>query len=165
MVKLRLNREFLLRHTFSLLVFLALGGWFAFDASVRYPRTDARELYMTIEKSAPPDGFDLKSFKEQKMRTQLILALVTLVAATGIGLHLLSVSRLAFSFDDDSFEYGTVKYSYSDVSKVDVSKWSSKGILSFYARDKKIALDAWHHSGVKEFYEKLNSRVDFSAKI
>ena len=164
-MKLRLNREFLLRHSFSLLVFLALGGWFAFDAYVRYPRTDARELYMSIEKSAPPEGFDLPAFKTQKTQTQSILALLTLAAAAGVGLHLLLVARFAFKFSDDAFMCGTKSFSYADVSRVDSSKWSRKGILVLYAGGRKIVLDSWHHSGVKEFYEKLKSRVDISDKI
>ncbi len=164
-VKLHLNREFLLRHVFSLLVFLALGGWFAFDAYVRYPRTDARELYTSIEKSAPPEGLDLPAFKKQKTQTQSILALLTLAAAAGVGLHLLMVARFAFSFSDDSFSCGAESFSYSDVSKVDSTRWSAKGILVVYAGGRKMALDSWHHSGVKEFYEILKSRVDISDNI
>ena len=35
MTTLKLNREFLVRHLFALVVFAALGGWFGSDAFVR----------------------------------------------------------------------------------------------------------------------------------
>lgn len=153
-MKLKINKEFLLRHLFSLAVFVVLGGWFGFDAFIRYPRTNERDLYVSIEKSEPHDKVDLKSFKAQKIETQRLFTLFALLAATGVGLHLLVVSLFKFEFDDEGFVIASKRYSYSDIKSVDVSKWEKKGILVISGDGFKVKLDAWHHFGVKEFYAK-----------
>lgn len=165
MVKLKLNREFLLRHLFSLAVFLALGGWFAYDAFVKYPATPARDLYVAIEKSEPHESFDLEAFKIQKTGTQRILAGAALLAAFCIGAHLFAVSRFTFEFDEGGFTVGSKRFSYGDIKNVDTSKWAKKSILVISGEGWKTSLDAWHHEGVKDFYEKLTSGVDSSVKI
>ena len=146
-MKLKINREFLLRHVFSLAVFVVLGGWFGFDAFVRYPRSDARALYVSIEKSEPGEKVDLESFKAQKVQT--------LLAASLVGLHLLCVARFRFEFDESGFSLGDRRFSYSDIKDIDKSKWEKKGVLTVSGDGFKICLDAWHHIGVKEFYAKL----------
>ena len=104
MTTLKLNREFLVRHLFALVVFAALGGWFGFDAFVRYQRTPAAALYESIENAPPPADMSqakLDAFKAQKTKTQFVLAIVTLGAALLVALHLLSVAGFKFAFDDD----------------------------------------------------------------
>ena len=157
-MKLKINREFLLRHLFSLAVFVVLGGWFGFDAFVRYPRSDARALYVSIEKSEPREGFDLEAFKIQKTQTQRILAAVALLAAAGVGIHLLGIARFNFEFDDDGFTLGAKRFSYSEIKDVDTSRWEKKGILSISGEGWRFHLDAWHHSGVKEFYSLVSEK-------
>ncbi len=157
-MKLKINREFLLRHLFSLAVFLVLGGWFGVDAFVRYPRADARALYVSIEKSEPRDGFDLEAFKAQKTQTQRILAAFALLAAAGVGIHLLCIARFKFEFDDDGFTLGPKRFSYPEIKDVDTSKWEKKGILSVSVEGLRFSLDAWHHSGVKEFYSLVSEK-------
>ena len=109
-MKLTLNREFLLRHLFAFGVFLALGGWFAFDAVARYPATDARALYVSIERAEPPDGLDLAAFKAQKTASQRAMAFAVLLAAAGVGLHLLCVAAFRFEYDDGGFSVGAKRY-------------------------------------------------------
>ena len=155
MTKIVLNREFLLRHAFSLAVFVALGGWFGFDAFYRYPATPAKDLYLSIEKSEAPEGCDLESFKKQKIQTQCILSGLTLLAALGVGLHLLAAWRFDLAFDDDGFVYKSKRFSYSDIKSVDKSQWEKKNILVISGEGWRISLDGWHHQGVKEFADKL----------
>lgn len=151
-MKLKINREFLLRHLFSLAVFAVLGGWFGFDAFVSYPRSDARALYVSIEKSEPGESVDLEAFKAQKVRTQRLMASFALLAGFLVGLHLLSVAGFRFEFDDGGFSLGGKRFSYSDIKTLDKSKWDKKGILKVSGDGFEIRLDAWHHLGVKEFY-------------
>ena len=151
MTRLVLNREFLLRHTFSLAVFVALGGWFGFDAFYRYPATPAKDLYLSIEKAEAPEGYDLEGFKKQKTQTQCILSGLTLLAALGVGLHLLAAWRFDFAFDDDGFVYKGKRFSYSDIKSIDKSLWEKKNILVVSGEGWRISLDGWHHQGVKEF--------------
>ncbi len=155
MTKLVLNREFLLRHAFSLAVFLALGGWFGVDAFWRYPATPAKDLYLSIEKSEAPEGYDLEGFKRQKTQTQCILAALTLLIALGVGIHLLAVWSFDFSFDDEGFVFRGRRFSYAEVKSVDRSRWESKSIVVLSGDGWRIALDGWHHQGVKELLEKI----------
>ena len=155
-MKLKINREFLRRHLFSLSVFVVLGGWFGFDAFVRYPRSDARALYVSIEKSWPGDNVDLESFKAQKVQTQRLMASFALLAASLVGLHLLCVARFRFEFDDAGFSIGDRRFKYSDIKDVDRSKWEEKGVLTVSGDGFKIRLDAWHHIGVKEFHSAIS---------
>jgi hypothetical protein len=155
-MKLKTNKEFLVRHLFALAVFLALGGWFSLDAFVRYPATDARDLYEAIERSEPPAGFDLEPFKAQKTATQRVLAVATLLAAAGVGLHLLSVVTFRFEYDDEGFSVEGRRFGYGDISRVDDSAWDKKRVVKFFAGDRRVVLDAWHHVGVEGFREKMS---------
>ena len=73
------------------------------------------------------------------------------LASALVGGHLWAVSRLRFAFDDDGFVFRGKRTAYGDVKTVDRSKWEKKGIVKVDG----ITLDAWHHTGVKEFEEKL----------
>lgn len=157
-MKLILNREFLIRHLFSLAVLLALGGWFGYDALVRYPKTPAPALYAGIEKAEPGPDTDVEGFKAGKIRLQFSFMLATLLAAAGVGLHLFLVSRFSFSFDEEGFEADGVRRSLDAVTSVDESLWATKGILVLNGEDFKIKLDSWHFVGVKDFYEKFHNR-------
>jgi hypothetical protein len=151
-MKLKLNGEFLARHLFVTVLMAALGGWFAYDGFVKYPATPAAKLYESIEGSAPGEGVDLEKFKQQKIQTQMGFTLLAFLASLAVGGHLLAVSRFDFEFDDNGFTFRGKRYSYSDVTDVDRSRWEKKGIIVVNG----IKLDAWHHVGVKEF-EKLIS--------
>lgn len=158
-MRLKINREFLLRHLFAFAVFLALGGWFALDAFVRYPATDARALYAAIEKADPPEGFDVESFKAQKTATQRIMAIAVLLAAAGVGLHLLAVAAFRFEYDDEGFTAGGRRYGYGDIARVDDSAWEKKRVMGVFAGERRIVLDAWHHNGVEGFRERIADRL------
>lgn len=157
-MKLKINREFLARHLFAFAVFAALGGWFGLDAFVRYPATSAHDLYVAIEKSEPRDGFDLEAFKAQKIATQKIFSLITLLVAAGVGLHILSVVRFKCEWDDEGFTAGGVRRRWSDITDVDTKLWESKNLLKIAGNDWKLTLDAWHHTGVKDFFKKVSVR-------
>lgn len=161
MTTLKLNREFLVRHLFALVVFAALGGWFGFDAFVRYPRTPAAALYESIEKAPPPADMSqakLEAFKAQKTKTQFVLAVVTLGAALLVALHLLSVAGFKFAFDDDGFVLRGKRFAWGDVRNVDESQWEKKSVLRISGDGWGATLDAWHHIGVKELRERLKSK-------
>lgn len=159
MTKLKINKEFAMRHGFALAVFLGLGAWFAHDAFSRYPATPARDLYAEIERAEPPEAMDaraLEAFKAQKTATQKTFALATLLAGAWVAAKLLSVAAFKFSFDAGGFETAGGRFAWSDVASVDEKDWEKKGILRITAGNgAKFALDAWHHAGVKEFKEEL----------
>ncbi|MBQ2259367.1 MAG: fumarate hydratase C-terminal domain-containing protein, partial [Spirochaetales bacterium] len=54
----------------------------------------------------------------------------------------------------EGFAIGSKRYSYSDIKNLDASKWEKKGIITISGDGFNVRLDAWHHIGVKEFYEK-----------
>jgi len=155
---LTINNEFLRRHIFVLLVFAGMGAWFGYDGFVRYPDMPAAALYKSIESAEPPPHMTdakLQAFKDQKTATQRGLCAVLEFAALLVGLHLLAVSRLRFSFDGDGFTWNGKRYALADVKSVDRAKWAKKGILVLRLADGKVTLDPWHHVGVDEFEKKL----------
>jgi len=153
-MKLTLNREYAMRHLFVALLMTGLCGWFGYDGFVRYPATPAAELYRTIEGAEAPAGFDLEAFKRQKTKTQYGFTLLSGLVALIVGLRLFKSYKFDFEFDDGGFVCKGRRRAYSDVKNVDRSKWTTKGIVKVDG----IALDAWHHVGVKEFAAKLEER-------
>lgn len=152
---LKLNREFLQRHLFVVLLMFGLGCWFGYDGYIRYPKTDAAVLYKSIEGNEAPAGTDLAAFKAQKTKTQHGFCLLAFLASLVIGLDLVRLSRIKFSFDETGFSSNGKRYAYSDITNVDRSQWEKKGILVIHVDQTSIKLDAWHHTGVKEFSAKL----------
>jgi len=146
-MKLALNGEFAKRHLFVTVLMAGLGCWFGYDGFVRYPATEAAVLYKSIEGHDAPPGYDLGSFKRQKTQTQYGFTVLAWLAAILVGGHLWRLSKFEFEFDDDGFVFGGVRRAYADIRSVDRSQWAKKGIIVVDG----IRLDAWHHSGVKEF--------------
>ena len=155
MERLRLNPEYAKRHLFVTLLMVALGGWFGYDGFIGYPATPAAELYRSIEKSDPPEGFDLDAFKKQKIGTQYGFTILAFLAAAVVGSRLMKSKRFVFEFDDESFVYRGRRHLISSVKKIDRSQWEKKGIIKIDG----ITLDSWHHLGVKEFVERLDSAL------
>ena len=152
-MKLKLNREYALRHVFSAVVMAALGLWFGFDGVVRYPATPAAELYRSIEKSEPPPGFDLDGFKRQKIQSQYGFSAIALLAALVVGLRLLKEKKFSFEFDESGFTARGKRFSREDIAEIDESEWTTKSKLHVRLKSGgKITLDAWHHTGVKDFH-------------
>ena len=149
-MRLKLNKEYALRHLFVTVLMLGLCGWFGYDGFVSYPATPAAELYAKIEGRAPDERLaaeDLEAFKRQKIQTQYGFTALTLLAALVVGLRLLGSARFDFSFDDEGFAHRGRRRLYSEVKSVDRSQWEKKGILKVDG----IVLDAWHHLGVRDF--------------
>ena len=157
-MKLRAHPEYVRRHLFAAAVLLGLGGWFGYDGLVTYPRTDAADLYRSIEKSDPPKEMPreaLEAFKRQKTQTQYGFTVLALLAAALIGGHLWMVSKFDFSFDDEGFVIEGRRHAYGDIRTVDRAQWKKKGIVRISGEGFSVKLDAWHHAGVKEFVAKI----------
>ena len=152
-MKLKLNREYAMRHLFVALLMAGLCCWFGYDGFVRYPATPAADLYRSIEKAEAPASLDLEAFKRQKVKTQYGFTLLTALAALIVGANLYRSYRFDFAFDDEGFTHGGKRKTYSEIKRVDRSKWEKKGIIKVDG----ITLDAWHHEGVKEFVGKLKA--------
>ena len=152
-MKLKLNGEYAGRHLFVTLLMVGLCGWFGYDGFVRSPATPAAALYKSIEGSDAPAGFDLEAFKAQKTKTQYGFTFLTLFVALVVGSRLAKSARFQFEFDDEGYVYRGRRHAYSDIKKVDRSKWEKKGIIKVNG----IELDSWHHRGVKELVEKLDA--------
>jgi len=157
---LTINREFLRRHLFVVVVFAGMGAWFGYDGFVRYPSMSATALYASIEGAQPSPEMPeakLQAFKAQKTATQRGLCGALELAALVVALHLLAVARFRFSFDDGGFVWNGKRRVFADIRSVDRTKWEKKGILRLVLADGIVKLDAWHHAGVDAF-EKLLAR-------
>lgn len=151
-MKLKLNKEYAQRHLFVTVLMAGLCGWFGYDGFIRYPSMSAADLYRSIEKSDPPAGMSLDTFKRQKTQTQYGFTVITLLAALVVGLRLLKSAKFDFEFDENAFTFRGRKFTRADIVQIDRSKWEKKSIAVLKLKDgEKIVLDAWHHTGVKEF--------------
>lgn len=139
MRRLKLNREYLVRHLGVALLMLGLSGWFAYDGYVAYPQHD--DAWFA----------ERHLVRENAIARQREFALLALVAALAIGANLYWVSRFVFEHDETGFVYRGKRTEFADVTSVDRSKWEKKGILKVDG----IVLDAWHFSGVDEIEQKL----------
>ena len=142
MTHLKLNREFFLRHLGVAILFFGMGCWFGYDGYVAYPAHD-------------DDWFETRHLRrDNAIQRQKEFMVLALLASVAVGGHLWAVSRLRFAFDGDGFVFRGRRTAYRDVKKVDRSKWEKKGII----RVDGITLDAWHHTGVREFVERLDGK-------
>lgn len=151
MTTLKINREFFVRHLAVGLLMLGMSGWFAYDGAVTYPATPAADLYESIEKSPPAEGYDVESFKVQKIRRQFEFAALAFAAAAVILLHLAAVAAFRFSYDGESFVWKGVRRKLDEIKSVDRTAWKKKGILKLVLEKESVKLDSWHHNGVIEF--------------
>ena len=155
-MKLQLNQEYARRHLFVTVLMLGLGLWFGYDGFVRYPTTPALELYRSIENADPQPGFDLEAFKRQKTQTQYGFTFLCLLAAIVVGARLNQSRKFHLEWDDDGFTVNSKHYKKSDIVKIDDKNWQKKSISVLHLSDgSRVVLDAWHHSGVKEFKDYL----------
>jgi len=156
-MKLTINREFLGRHLFALVVLAGMGCWFGYDGYVKYPSKTPMELYAEAHngEQAKDEAVARKFYDEAVPRQKEFMALC-LVAATLVGLHLLAIVRTKVEFDDDGFTWNGRRYAYGDVKATDRSKWSKKGIAVVELKDgRKLKLDSWHHMGVDMMMQKM----------
>ena len=155
-MKLRLNREFAMRHLFVAALLAGMGCWFAYDGYVTYPSMTPEALYERIEKGAPPSREAAERVYANAIPRQRQFMVLCLVGAAIVGLGVWRASRFRFAYRERSFSYSGRRHSIDDIAKVDVSQWKKKGILRVAVRDgTKISLDAWHHTGVDGFYDLL----------
>ena len=156
-MKLRVNREFLLRHLFVALLMVAMGGWFGYDGFVRYPSMTARELYADAHKGAEPATMEeAVKFQQNAIPRQKQFMAICWLAAAAIGFHLLMVARLKFEFGEAGFSWGAADFAWGDVLDVDEKAWAKKGIVRVKVAKGWVTLDAWHHIGVEDFKKKLD---------
>lgn len=158
-MKLKLNKDYAVRHLFVTVLMAALGCWFAYDGVITYPSMTPSELYRHIEGSEVPAEWTsekLDAFKKQKTQTQYGFATLSLLAAFVVGLRLLKASKFDFEFDETSFTYNGRKFTRDDIADVDRTKWEAKSIIVLKLKNApSITLDAWHHVGVKDFVATL----------
>ena len=138
-MKLRLNREYAVRHLGVALLMLGLSGWFAYDGFVAYPAADDA-------------WFETRHLKKPNaVRRQKEFAALAFLAALVIGARIARAWRFAFEFDDHSYTYRGKTVPLDAIRSIDRSRWAKKGILKVDG----ITLDAWHHLGVEEFAAKI----------
>ncbi len=152
-MQLKLNKEFFVRHLFVAILMAALGCWFAYDGFFGYPAKTPEALYEEIEKSAPPSAEVAQKVAANAIRRQKEFMVLAFLASFAIGAHLAAVARLRFSFSGDSFTFAGKNYTLADIKKIDDSAWAKKGISRLTLSDgARVTLDAWHHTGVKDFH-------------
>ena len=161
-MELKINREYLMRHLFVVALMVGLCGWFGYDGFVRYPATSPHDLFVGIERAEPPEEMPLEAFKAQKIKSQKGFAFLALLAGAIVGFRLLKSAGLRFAFDDTGFSVGTRRYEWKDIRSLDDAAWKTKGITRVVLADRTVALDAWHHNGVKEFHERALSKCTVS---
>jgi len=152
---LTINKEFLRRHLFVVVLMAGMGAWFGYDGFVRYPSLTPARLYADAHNGTEArSAEEAEKFYRTAIPRQKEFMTLCLGAALLVGLHLLAVSRLRFAFDEGGFTWKGRRYAFGDIRSVDRSKWDKKGILKLTLADGTVTLDGWHHVGVDAF-EKL----------
>ena len=140
-MKLKINREYATRHLGVAALFFGLSCWFLYDAIFVYP-------------NLPSDGTHHTTAEFQYMFAA-ILGLASLVIATRVWLNWKSVVE----WDSDKIwgsGVGSVPILFADIVGVEDAQWEREGIIVFLTKDgRRLTLDAWHHTGVRELVEKI----------
>lgn len=142
-MRLKLNKEFAVRHLAVALLMAALGGWFAYDGYVKYPAMDAATLYREAhggEDAATPEQaekFKANAVPRQKQFMALAWGFAAFLAA-----NVFMLWRREYELE-------------GEITDVDRRDWDKKGIIRFKVNGRKVALDAWHHEGVRELVSRL----------
>ena len=156
-MKLKLNREFAVRHLFVAALLAAMGAWFAYDGYVTYPSMTPEALYEKIEHSQPPSHEAAVKVYENAIPRQKQFMALCLLGSLVVGLGVLKAWRFRFEYDDDGFFWNGHRMTKADILSVNDSQWKKKGIFRLKTRFGKITLDAWHNAGVDEFVNQISS--------
>jgi len=156
-MKLALNREYALRHLGVAALMAALCGWFVYDGAIAYPAMSDEDFKAEILHNLEYENFPKKRKETTDRQFQFagIVGLAALVIAGGVW----NAKRKTLEWNDAAMN-GTLTLGrplpFQDVADIDKSRWDKKGILVVHAKDgRKVTLDAWHHTGVKELAAKL----------
>ena len=150
-MKLKLNKEFALRHLGVAALMAALGGWFAYDGFVTYPRTPAPELYAKAHGGEQAPSLEqAEKYKTSAIPRQRQFMAICWVFALYLGLNVWRLSRKDFALD-------------GKITEIDDRDWKKKGILRFKVDGKKTVLDAWHHADAKALAEKILANNEICA--
>ena len=156
-MKIALNREYAIRHLGVAALMAALCAWFLYDGAISYPAMSDEDFKAKILHNLEYENFPQKRKETTNRQFQFagIAGLAALIIAGGV----LRVKRQTLEWNDDSMcgsLTGGQTLAFTDIAEIDKSLWEKKGILTVLAKDgRKIPLDAWHHTGVKEIAAKL----------
>lgn len=96
-------------------------------------------------------------WSEHDIRSQFVMAVLTLVLGIAAALTLLYRRIKAGCLDGDTFRGFGAPFDMNDITSVDDSSWKGKGILRLHIKDgRQIVLDAWHYNGVKDIKRHIN---------
>lgn len=155
-MKLKLNREFAIRHLFVAVLLTGMGAWFAYDGYVAYPSMTPEALYEQIEHQPPASREAAEKVYANAIPRQKQFMALCIIGAAIVGFGVWRASRFRFTYRERGFSYHGRRYAIADISKVDASQWGKKGILRLLTGDgTRIVLDGWHHKGVDGFYDIL----------
>lgn len=114
------------RYLFSTLL-LVMGGWFAYDGFITYPRHN--ELHMLHVKDPANYPQDYPTHNAASIRLQKILGFTLPVAGVGLLAWTLYNSRGAYRLAGDTLSVpGHPDVPLSAITQIDKSKWDRKGI-------------------------------------
>jgi len=140
-MKLTLNREYAIRHLGVAALFLGLAGWFLYDAVFVYP-------------NLPTDG-EHHTTVEFQYSFAAFLAFAAIVIAGRVWANW----RTRIVAWDEARMWGPgvgAPLAFSEIVGVEDAQWEKKGVIVFLAKDgRRVKLDAWHHTGVKELVAKI----------
>ena len=154
--KLRLNREFALRHIGVAVLFAGLCCWFLYDGAVAYPKMDDAVFSEQILHGRQGDFAKLKGEAiSRQFQFAGICGIAALLIAAGVG----RCRMQTLEWDDERMcgsLTGGKPLAFADVRGVDDRRWAKKGILTIFAADgRRFTLDTWHHDGARALAEKI----------
>ena len=157
-MKLKLNREFAVRHLFVAVLLAGLGCWFGYDGYVKYPSMTPEALYASCHNGEAGSPEAVARFHASAAPRQKQFMLLCLLGSAVVAFGVWRAWRFRFSYNEYGFSAGgAARRPISDIVSVDMSKWEKKGIETFSTKAGKVTLDAWHHKGVSGFLDILKA--------
>ena len=169
------------------LIIIALGclfwaGWCVKDATVKYPQEIERREYFEAYKDSNPDwattwpdeaarqGWPIEEPRERS-QGDIMTQWAMFVLTAPIGLYCLVLVVLwqgrFIAVDEEAiYSHGSRKATWDQITRIDVSRWTSKGIARVYynagAGEQLILLDDWKYERhpTTDIYKTLEANVD-----
>ena len=157
-MKLRLNREFAVRHLSVALLLSGLGCWFGYDGYVKYPSMSPEALYASCHNGETATAEAAAKFRDSAIPRQKQFMWLCFIGSAVIAFGVWRAWRFDFSCDGTGYSTGGgARRPLSDIESVDEKHWKKKGILKLRTRGGPVTLDAWHHTGVEAVRDVLKS--------
>lgn len=174
MAQTKVSGSWSIRLYAMLVLAVVLGGWFLYDAAIKYPK--GMEIYQSYQEQVemggeaawveyaeennlpiePPD-----EFTQGDITTQWVMFGVCGLLFIGVLVYLAMHHMRNAKSDDEGVRIGSQFIPYTAIEDIDKSQWEDKGIARIkYRKDNtegSFTLDEWKYDGAKDVLADIES--------